>query len=164
MYLKIFLQIFIMDLWLSFYYKRGGRRIWKTTYLFRRKHWKMHNLYSFNRKRSYKNWLKRKRTYKYCDCFLEYTDFKDDLIQYKCLCCNKNYQQKFNAMLKERNNFLIQSNFLTTTTKFILLLRKVAYPYQYMDDREKLKHHYLQKKVFIVTQILKILLIQITRM
>ena len=33
--------------------------------------------------------------YKYCDCFLEYTNFKDDLIEYKCLCCNKNYQQKF---------------------------------------------------------------------
>ena len=30
--------------------------------------------------------------YKYCDCFLEYTNFKDDLIEYKCLCCNKNYQ------------------------------------------------------------------------
>ena len=30
--------------------------------------------------------------YKYCDCFLEYTKFKDDLIEYKCLCCNKKYQ------------------------------------------------------------------------
>ena len=29
---------------------------------------------------------------KYCNCFLEYTSFKDDLIEYKCLCCNKNYQ------------------------------------------------------------------------
>ena len=26
--------------------------------------------------------------YKYCDCFLEYTNFKDDLIEYKYLCCN----------------------------------------------------------------------------
>ena len=33
--------------------------------------------------------------YKNCDCFLEYTNFKDDLIEYKCLCCNKSYQQKF---------------------------------------------------------------------
>ena len=33
--------------------------------------------------------------YKYCECFLEYTDFKDDLKEYKCLCCNKNCQQKF---------------------------------------------------------------------
>ena len=23
--------------------------------------------------------------YKYCDCFLEYTNFKDDLTEYKCL-------------------------------------------------------------------------------
>ena len=28
-------------------------------------------------------------TYEVCDCFLEYTNFKDDLIEYKCLCCNK---------------------------------------------------------------------------
>ena len=41
-------------------------------------------------------------TYKYCDCFLEYTNFKDDLIEYKCLCCNKNYQQKFDEKLREQ--------------------------------------------------------------
>ena len=29
--------------------------------------------------------------YKYCDCFLEHTSFNDDLIENKCLCCNKNY-------------------------------------------------------------------------
>ena len=29
--------------------------------------------------------------YKYCDYFLEYIKFKDDLMEYKCLCCNKNY-------------------------------------------------------------------------
>ena len=27
-------------------------------------------------------------TYKVCDCFLKYTNFKKDLIEYKCLCCN----------------------------------------------------------------------------
>ena len=30
--------------------------------------------------------------YKYCDCSVEYINFKDNLIEYKCLCCNKNYQ------------------------------------------------------------------------
>ena len=25
--------------------------------------------------------------YKYCDCFLEYINFKDDLIEYKYLSC-----------------------------------------------------------------------------
>ena len=28
---------------------------------------------------------------KYWECFLEYINFKDDLVEYKCLCCNKNY-------------------------------------------------------------------------
>ena len=32
--------------------------------------------------------------YKNCDCFLKYTNFKDDLKEYKCLSCNKNYQKK----------------------------------------------------------------------
>ena len=31
---------------------------------------------------------------KYCNCFLEYTNFKHDLMEYKCLCCDKNHQQK----------------------------------------------------------------------
>ena len=33
--------------------------------------------------------------YKYCNCFFEYKIFKDDIIEYKCLYCNKNYQHKF---------------------------------------------------------------------
>ena len=39
--------------------------------------------------------------YKYCDCFLEYTDFKDNLIELKCFCCNKNYPHEFDEKLKE---------------------------------------------------------------
>ena len=41
---------------------------------------------------------------KYWDCFLEYTNFKDDLIEYKCLSCNKTHRQKFDENLK-RNIF-----------------------------------------------------------
>ena len=40
--------------------------------------------------------------YKHCDCFPEYINFKDDLIEYKCLCCNKNYQHMFDRKLKEQ--------------------------------------------------------------
>ena len=40
--------------------------------------------------------------YKYCDCFLEHINFKDDSIEHKSLCCNKNYQHKFDEKL---NNF-----------------------------------------------------------
>ena len=27
--------------------------------------------------------------YRVCKCFVEYTNCKDNLIEYKCLCCNK---------------------------------------------------------------------------
>ena len=52
--------------------------------------------------------------YKYCDCFLEYKNFKDGLIEYKCLRCNKSYRQKFDEKLKE--TFLLHTNFLTMIT------------------------------------------------
>ena len=44
--------------------------------------------------------------YKYCDCFLKYTDFKNDLIEYKCLHCNKNFQQGFDEKLKKLKSLL----------------------------------------------------------
>ena len=40
--------------------------------------------------------------YKHCDCFLEYTNFKDDLIEDKWLSCKKIYRRKFDKKLKER--------------------------------------------------------------
>ena len=33
---------------------------------------------------------------------IEYTNFKDIFIEYKFLCCYKNYQKKFDENLKER--------------------------------------------------------------
>ena len=74
--------------------------------------------------------------YKYCDCFLECTIFRDELIEFKRLCCNTNYQQKFDEKLKERffstYKFSNQDNI-----KFILLLRKGVCPFEYIDDWEK---------------------------
>ena len=83
--------------------------------------------------------------YKYCDCFLEYTNFKDDSIEYKCLCCTKNYQQKFDEKGKE--HFLNTYTFSNQDNKkFILLLRKGAYPYEYMDHWEKFNERSLPEK------------------
>ena len=45
--------------------------------------------------------VKRGIKYKYCDCFLEYANFKDDLVEYKCLCFNKKYQHIYDKNLKK---------------------------------------------------------------
>ena len=59
--------------------------------------------------------------YRYYDGFLEYTNFKDDLVEYKCLYCNKNYQHKFHEKLKEQffNTYKFSKH---GKNKFILLL------------------------------------------
>ena len=83
--------------------------------------------------------------YKYCNCFLEYTNFKDDLIEYKCLISNKNRQIKFNEKLNERffNTYKFSNH---NNNKFVLLLRKGVYPHEYMDDWEKLIETSLSEK------------------
>ena len=40
--------------------------------------------------------------YNNCKCFINYTSFKDDLIEYKCLTCNKNCKRKFDEKVKEQ--------------------------------------------------------------
>ena len=83
--------------------------------------------------------------YKCCDCFLEYADFKDGLIEYKCLCCNKNYQQKLNEKLKGGffNTYKVS---IHNNDKFIFSLRKCVYPYVYMDEWKKFNETSLPEK------------------
>ena len=68
----------------------------------------------------------------YCDCFLKYANFKDSLIEYKCLSCNKSYERTFNEKLKERyfNTYIFSNHH---NKKFIFLLQKGAYPYKYIN-------------------------------
>ena len=74
-------------------------------------------------------------TYKVYNCLLEHKKFKDDLLEYKCLCCNKRYQKTFDEKLKERffNTYKYSNH---NKNKFISLLLKSVYPYEYMDDWE----------------------------
>ena len=58
--------------------------------------------------------------YKCCDCFLDYTNFRGNLMEYKCLCCNKNYQHKLDEKLKGQffNTYRFSNH---ESNKFILL-------------------------------------------
>ena len=88
---------------------------------------------------------------KNCDCFLEYESVNDNLIKYKCLSCNKNYSNKLDENLEKRfkNTFKFSNNDIN---KFILLLRKDVYPYEYKDNCQKFNEtSYLRKKYFIAT-------------
>ena len=84
--------------------------------------------------------------YKYCNYFLE-QNFKDDLIEKKCLLCNKNFQRKFDEKLKKHflNTYKYSNH---DNNKFISLLRKGVYPYEYMDDWEKFNKKSLPEKEY----------------
>ena len=78
-------------------------------------------------------------------------------MKYKCLSWNKDYSNKTDEESKKRfikNTFKISNNDIN---KFILLLREHVYPYEYMDEWEKLMKYY-HLKISIVLQI------QMTRM
>ena len=84
--------------------------------------------------------------YKYCNCFHEYRNFRDDLIEYKCLCCsNKNYQQKIDDKIKKKfvNAWKFSNH---DNNKFNLLLQKGVHPYEYMNDQVKINETSLPEK------------------
>ena len=78
-------------------------------------------------------------SYKDCKCFLEYTDFKDDLIECKCLYCNQNYRKKFDG--------LTYKYFLTSTSLFYRYEKVFAYMNIWMIGENSMKHHYLKKRL-----------------
>ena len=72
-------------------------------------------------------------TIKIATIFLSTKTLNYDLIECKCLCCNKKYKQTSDEKLKER--FLSTCKFSNhESNKSILLLQRRAYPYEYMDN------------------------------
>ena len=87
-----------------------------------------------------------------CNCFLECEIVKDNLIKYKRLSCNVDYLKKIDKELKKRlkNTFKFSND---NINKFILLLSKGVYPYEYMDDWEKFNEtSLLEKEEFFSNQ------------
>ena len=75
--------------------------------------------------------------YKYCDCFLEYMNFKDDLIEDKFLWRAKNFDEK----LKERffNTYKFSNH---DNNKIIsVLFPKDVYLYEILPEKEDFYSH-----------------------
>ena len=84
--------------------------------------------------------------------FFEYESTIDKLIMHRC---KKNYSNKIDEKLKKRkmqkckNAFNFSNNGIN---KFILLLGKGVYPYEYLNEREQIsKTSFPKMKNFIVT-------------
>ena len=68
-----------------------------------------------------------------CESSFDYMKVENNQLMFKCLKCNKNYNKEFNKELI--NTFLNIHKFCNgEINKFILLLRKEVYPYEYMNN------------------------------
>ena len=78
-------------------------------------------------------------------CSLKFASLNNNLILDKCLSCNKDYSRKLDEKLKERckNTFKLSN---TDIKKFILLVRKGIYPYEYMQSWERFDEKSLPRK------------------
>ena len=71
-----------------------------------------------------------------CISSLDYMITKDEKLIFRCFTCKKNYEKDFNKELIKK--FANTYNFCDNdVNKFILLLRKGVYPYEYMDNWER---------------------------
>ena len=71
-----------------------------------------------------------------CKSYLDYVTTKDEKIFFRCFECKKNYNKDFNKELIKR--FANIYEFCNgDINKFILLLRKAVYPYEYKDSWER---------------------------
>ena len=80
-----------------------------------------------------------------CESNLDYIKIKNEKLLLKCFNCNTYYKKKFNKDLikKFKSTYSFCNNDLN---KFILLLRKGVYPYEYIDSWKKFNETLLPSK------------------
>ena len=82
-----------------------------------------------------------------CKSCLDYMTIKDEQLIFRCFRCEKNYEKNFNKELIQRfvNTYEICNGDLN---KFILLLRKGVYLYEYMDSWQRFDETLPDKEAF----------------
>ena len=88
----------------------------------------------------------------HCKSCLDYMKTKDENLIFRCFSCKKNYEKDFNKELIERfaNIYEFCNGDLN---KFILLLRKGVYSYEYMDNWERFNETSLPDKEFFYSSL-----------
>ena len=80
-----------------------------------------------------------------CQSCIDYISTKDNQLIFECTECSKNYKKHFNKDLIKR--FENTHEFCARDiNKFILLLRKGVFPYEYMDSWEIFDEELLPEK------------------
>ena len=87
-----------------------------------------------------------------CKSFLDYMKNKDEKLILRCFSCKNNYEKDFNKGLIKRfaNTYNFCDNDLN---KFILLLSKGVYPYEYMDNWERFNETSLPDKEYFYSSL-----------
>ena len=80
-----------------------------------------------------------------CKSCLDYMTTKDEQLIFRCFRCKKNYEKNFNKELIQRfaNTYEFCNRDLK---KFILLLRKGVYPYEYIDSWQRFNETSMPEK------------------
>ena len=80
-----------------------------------------------------------------CKSGLDYMKVIDEALIFRCFDCKKNYKKEFNKELIKR--FASTYKFCNNdVNKFVMLLRKGVYPYEYMDSWHKFDENSMPSK------------------
>ena len=95
--------------------------------------------------KEFKKWRERKKIKSNC----EFVGFKNDRLNYKCKECKKSCTKLING-----KNFPTLYKFCNGDLhKFFLLLRKVIYPYEYMDSWKRFNENTIPPKEFFYSKL-----------